>query len=69
MCPWAGKKFPSLFPAEIACHCLLIETNSGLILVDTGLGTLDLKDPRRLGSMSRLLGISNDCSDAALALS
>lgn len=30
------------------CHCLLIETDSdGLILVETGLGTVDLQDPAR----------------------
>lgn len=36
---------------QLACHCLLIETpSSGLVLVDTGLGTQDLVDPaKRLG--------------------
>lgn len=36
---------------QLACHCLLIETpSSGLVLVDTGLGTQDLLDPvKRLG--------------------
>lgn len=36
---------------HLICHCLLIETeNSGLILVDTGLGVQDLIDPvPRLG--------------------
>lgn len=36
---------------HLACHCLLIETPaSGLVLVDTGLGTPDFADPaRRLG--------------------
>ncbi|WP_329558590.1 MBL fold metallo-hydrolase [Streptomyces uncialis] len=30
------------------CHCLLIETDSdGLVLVDTGLGTADLRHPER----------------------
>ena len=66
MCPWAGRMFPTLFPAEIVCHCLLIETNNGLLLVDTGLGLLDLKNPGRLGATSRLLGVSNDCSEAAV---
>jgi len=31
------------------CHCLLIETREGLILVDTGLGMGDIADPQRLG--------------------
>ncbi len=26
-------------PGELVCHCLLIETNAGLVLVDTGIGT------------------------------
>ncbi|MBB4929254.1 glyoxylase-like metal-dependent hydrolase (beta-lactamase superfamily II) [Lipingzhangella halophila] len=35
---------------ELVCHCLLIETNEALVLVDTGLGTHALQDPRqRLG--------------------
>lgn len=36
---------------HLACHCMLIETpTSGLVLVDTGLGTCDLIQPaRRLG--------------------
>ena len=36
----------------MVCHCLVIEGNDGLVLVDTGLGTEDVADPRRrLGSM------------------
>ena len=30
-------------PGELVCHCLLIETNEGLVLVDTGLGRDDIK--------------------------
>ena len=34
----------------MVCHCLLIETGAGLVLVDTGLGTDDIARPReRLG--------------------
>ena len=37
-------------PAIMVCHCLIVETGDGLILVDTGLGTADIEDPRgRLG--------------------
>lgn len=32
--------------AKLVCHCLLIETNEGLVLVDTGLGTKDVNQPR-----------------------
>jgi glyoxylase-like metal-dependent hydrolase (beta-lactamase superfamily II) len=31
---------------RMVCHCLLLETKSGLALVDTGLGTGDIADPR-----------------------
>ncbi|MHA6630800.1 MBL fold metallo-hydrolase [Pseudonocardia sichuanensis] len=34
-----------LATAEMVCHCLLIETGAGLVLVDTGLGTGDVTDP------------------------
>lgn len=30
---------------ELVCHCLLIESEPGLILVDTGLGIQDVRDP------------------------
>ena len=41
----------SLFAeGRMVCHCLLLETDEGLALVDTGLGTHDLDDPHaRLG--------------------
>jgi len=32
-------------PAHLGCHCLLIETDQGLILVDTGLGLNDIREP------------------------
>jgi glyoxylase-like metal-dependent hydrolase (beta-lactamase superfamily II) len=35
--------------ARMVCHCLLIETNDGLALVDTGLGLDDIAQPHRLG--------------------
>jgi glyoxylase-like metal-dependent hydrolase (beta-lactamase superfamily II) len=35
--------------ARLVCHVLVVETNMGLVLVDTGLGTRDLADPTRLG--------------------
>lgn len=37
--------------AKWICHCLLIETNAGLVLVDTGLGTNDIQHPKQLGWM------------------
>ncbi|HEX4359731.1 MAG TPA: MBL fold metallo-hydrolase, partial [Pseudonocardia sp.] len=26
-------------PAELVCHCLLLETDAGLVLVETGMGS------------------------------
>jgi glyoxylase-like metal-dependent hydrolase (beta-lactamase superfamily II) len=39
-----------LDPARMVCHVLLIETpKDGLVLVDTGIGALDIQTPERLG--------------------
>ncbi|HEX8631205.1 MAG TPA: MBL fold metallo-hydrolase [Catenuloplanes sp.] len=41
-----------LFQAGVmVCHCLLVETADGLVLVDSGMGTADLRDPA--GSLGR----------------
>lgn len=38
-------------PATMICHCLLVETDAGLVLIDSGMGTADVADPARsLGS-------------------
>jgi glyoxylase-like metal-dependent hydrolase (beta-lactamase superfamily II) len=39
-----GRGSP-LARGRLVCHCQLIETNDGLVLVDTGLGTRDVRDP------------------------
>ena len=44
--PWA--------PAPMCCHCLLIESEDGLILVDTGLGVEDVASSKRLGFLFNL---------------
>lgn len=45
-----GEKGGWLEAARMVCHVLLIETpKDGLILVDTGVGALDVQDPSRLG--------------------
>jgi glyoxylase-like metal-dependent hydrolase (beta-lactamase superfamily II) len=31
---------------RLGCHCLLLETEAGLVLVDTGFGTADVERPR-----------------------
>ncbi|OPY97783.1 MBL fold metallo-hydrolase, partial [Bradyrhizobium sacchari] len=53
MCP-VGRRLVngtgSLFQrARMVCHCLLLETNDGLALVDTGIGLGDIAAPGRLG--------------------
>ncbi len=37
--------------ALIVCHCLAIESGDGLVLIDTGLGLEDARNPRQLGSV------------------
>jgi glyoxylase-like metal-dependent hydrolase (beta-lactamase superfamily II) len=53
MCP-IGRRFVNgtggIFQrARMVCHCLLVETNDGLALVDTGIGLDDIAQPQRLG--------------------
>lgn len=46
-----GRAGSLLERGRLACHCLLIETGDGLVLVDTGLGLRDVADPK--GRLSR----------------
>jgi len=39
---------------SIVCHVLLVETDNGLVLVDTGYGTHDCLDPTRVGPTRHL---------------
>ncbi len=53
MCP-IGRRLVngtgSIFQrARMVCHCLLVETGAGLVLVDTGIGLDDIAEPPRLG--------------------
>jgi glyoxylase-like metal-dependent hydrolase (beta-lactamase superfamily II) len=38
-----------LAEARLICHCLLVEGAEGLVLVDTGFGLDDIRNPRQLG--------------------
>jgi glyoxylase-like metal-dependent hydrolase (beta-lactamase superfamily II) len=53
MCPMGQRLVNgtgSLFRrARLVCHCLLLERNDGLALVDTGIGLDDIAEPARLG--------------------
>lgn len=44
-----------LAKGHVCCHCLAIETSDGLVLVDTGFGIEDARNPRQLGAAFRLL--------------
>jgi glyoxylase-like metal-dependent hydrolase (beta-lactamase superfamily II) len=49
-CPPGGRLFDGTTDAalgHIVCHCLLIESDAGLILVDTGFGTRDVARPHQ----------------------
>lgn len=58
-CPAGGRLFDGVSDAPVAqlvCHCLLIESDAGLVLVDTGFGLRDVADPDdRLARFFRLL--------------
>lgn len=41
-----GRTSSVLQRGTLACHCLLLETESGLVLLDTGLGMRDVTDPK-----------------------
>jgi glyoxylase-like metal-dependent hydrolase (beta-lactamase superfamily II) len=48
-CPVGGRLFDGYsrgLSAHLVCHCLLIETNDGLVLIDTGYGSQDITQPR-----------------------
>lgn len=48
MCPIGGALFDGFsrkLTAHLVCHCLLIETERGLVLIDTGFGEKDVKSP------------------------
>ena len=50
LCPrssrWVTGKGGLLEAGRLVCHCLIVETNDGLALVDTGLGTADVEGER-----------------------
>ena len=55
--------------ASMVCHCLLVETDQGVVLVDTGFGTADVEDPAgRLGkSFTRWVRPRLDPAETAAA--
>lgn len=51
MCPYGGRLLSGTgslaSTARLICHCLLLETGSGLVLVDSGLGLRDVETPEQ----------------------
>lgn len=48
MCPVGGRLMDGVshgLTGQLVCHCLLVETDRGLVLVDTGFGTRDVEEP------------------------
>jgi glyoxylase-like metal-dependent hydrolase (beta-lactamase superfamily II) len=57
LCPYGGYVMDGthrgLGPTKLVCHCLLVESSQGLVLVDTGLGTGDIARPQRISGFFR----------------
>jgi glyoxylase-like metal-dependent hydrolase (beta-lactamase superfamily II) len=48
MCPWGGRLWDGVSrgaTARLVCHCVLVETEGGLVLIDTGFGRRDVERP------------------------
>jgi glyoxylase-like metal-dependent hydrolase (beta-lactamase superfamily II) len=50
----------------VVCHCLAIETDDGLVLVDTGFGMEDARNPRQLGAIFGLMNARPKAETTAL---
>ena len=51
--------------APVICHVMAIETDNGLVLVDSGFGLQDCADPARIGPARRLLRPALDVEETA----
>jgi glyoxylase-like metal-dependent hydrolase (beta-lactamase superfamily II) len=72
-CPLGGRLMDGRSPSalqrgELCCHCLLIETEQGLVLVDTGYGLRDVAHPSTRLSAFFLLLNSPDFREEMTAL-
>lgn len=72
-CPLGGRLMDGRTPGvltrgKLCCHCLLLETNAGLVLVDTGFGLQDVRAPRRRLSGFFLALLSPDFREEMTAL-
>ena len=48
------------------CHCLLIEADSGLVVLDTGFGAEDVRNPKQLGPVFALMNPQTTIEETAL---
>lgn len=48
------------------CHCLLIEADGGLVLLDTGFGAEDVRNPKQLGPVFALMNPQTTIEETAL---
>jgi glyoxylase-like metal-dependent hydrolase (beta-lactamase superfamily II) len=72
-CPLGGRLMDNaadclLCRARLSCHCLLVESDDGLVLVDTGFGLRDVRDPRSRLSAFFLALLSPDFREEATAV-
>ncbi len=72
-CPLGGRLMDGRSPSilqrgALACHCLLVETDAGLVLVDTGYGLRDVQDPRSRLSRVFLAMMSPDFREEMTAV-
>ncbi len=73
MCPRGGRLVDGssrsiLQRAHLVCHCLLVETDEGLVLVDTGFGLRDVADPRDRLSRTFLALLAPDLREELTAV-
>jgi glyoxylase-like metal-dependent hydrolase (beta-lactamase superfamily II) len=70
LCPHGARlingKGGLLAPARIVCHCLLIESDDGLVLLDTGFGSEDVRNPRQLGPVFAAMRPRTEIGETAL---
>jgi glyoxylase-like metal-dependent hydrolase (beta-lactamase superfamily II) len=69
MCPRAAPRLGLVDPAagHLVARCLLIEDSAGLVLVDTGFGSLDVATPSRLGPARFVVSPRLDAAQTAAA--
>jgi len=70
LCPHSARLINGrggwLEPARVVCHCLLIESADGLVLVDTGFGAADVANPRQLGPVFAAMRPRAEIGETAL---